>query len=312
MRYEDLPLGTQKILREIASECRTKKREIPKVGDCFFLEAPTFRPMEEPDHALVCAILEERSALVCSKISMECDKASHYDYILRPDRWGGGYSAMVEVWNSVLFKPQGPLLIHARIDSEDLRCLQELFLLQQRGQLPPERFRGIGPVPADPSHPLWDFRAEESQVMERVRRHYHEGWDVKVIAFPSRPKWVAKEALMAASTSELASRIRNELQIQKQDLKILGPPEVPEGFLFLRRDETIPGYQLIWYSEQASDPPEVLATPPLEPPKDTSFLGIQKILGFWPDESLRGELVVSIKMEALSQDILVKLPKKTR
>lgn len=313
MRHEDLPLETQQILTELLVEHRGKEKRVPEPGDCFFLEAPTLRPMEEPDHALVAAICWEQSALVCSKISLEYDRAAAYDYKLRPQNWTGGYSAMVEVWNSVLYKPNTPLLMHARLGANEIRALKELFLLHQRGQLPPVTFKGVGrPMPEDPEHPLWAFQSREAEVMERVRRRYHEGWDVKVVRLPRRPTKREEEALMAASSSDLASRIRRELESQRQDLEILGPPELPDGSLFLRRDEITSGYTLVWYSAQASPPPETIATPPLEPPAETAPGGVQVVLGGWAEKSMPKEIRLTLWAEGLSRDILIKLPKRGR
>ncbi len=311
MRHEDLPLETQEVLRELLVKHRGKEKRVPEPGDCFFLEAPTLRPMEEPDHALVAAICREQSALVCSKMSMECDKATDYDYRLEARNWTGGYPAIVEVWNSVLYKPDHPLLIHARLGSNDLSFLRELFILHQRGQVPPVTLKGVGrPMPEDPKHPLWAFRSREAEVMERVRRRYHEGWDAKVVRLPRRSTRRDEKAAMAADSPDLASSIRRELESQKQDLEILGPPELPDGSLFLRRDESLPGYRLIWYSAQASPPPEIIATPSLKPPAETAPAGVQVVLGGWAEEPLPKEIRLSLWAEGLSRDILIKLPRK--
>lgn len=310
MRHEDLPSQTRDRLREILLAHRGKAKVVPRVGNCFFLEAPSFRPQEEPDHALVAAISEEKGALVCAKVSLEYWEASEHDYMLDPEEWSAGYPAIVEVWNSILFIPKGPMLIHASISPPTLELLKKLFLSHQSSQSPPMDLRGVGrPMPYDPRHPAWKFRAREAEVMERVRRHYHERWEVNVITLPRFRPLIPDELPLAASTEDLATRIKREMEAQRQDKEILS---TSQGALFMRRDETGSRYCLLWYSEQGSPPPQLEADPPLQSMEGSPTGAPQTILGFWPDELLRREILIKVRAEGLSRDLLVRLPPRRR
>lgn len=314
MRHQDLPLEVQKSLREIWQEHKKGKKVIvPQPGDCFFLEAPTLRPEREPDHALTTAISKAGEALVCAKISLEYWEASEHDYMLDAQEWTGGYPAIVEVWNTVLFVPREPLLIHATIPSESLGLIKKLFMWHKDRQSPPYDFRGVGkPMPEDPDHPMWAFRAREAEVMERVRRHYHEGWDVALVRLHARRTPRGEELRMAAATSDLASRIDGELEAQKRDTEILGPPRTLKGRLFIRRDSQLPGYKLIWYSEEAAPPPDVSADPAFEPLEAVPRQKVQSVLGFWKDEILRKEILLDVHTEQASTQVLVRIPRKRK
>ncbi len=313
MRHEDLPSQTRERLHQILLAHKRKQERVPEVGDCFFLEAPTLRPHCEQDHALVAAISRERGALVCAKISLEYWEASEHDYMLDADEWSAPYPALVEVWNSILFLPAGPTLIHAHIHPHPLELVRRLFLWHQGSQSPPKDFQGVGrAMPHDPRHPAWRFRAREAEVMERVRRHYHEGWDVKIVRLPLPRRPARIEPRMAAATQELAWRIERELEAQKDDIEILGPSEMPQGRLFLRRNEALPGYELLWYSPQASTPPAVQATPPLEPGRGGPTQGAQVVLGAWREEGLERQLLLEVRAEGLARDIAVRVPRKRK
>lgn len=314
MRHQDLPLEVQERLREIWQDHKKgKKVMVPRIGDCFFLEAPTLRPELEPDHALVAAVSKAGETLVCAKMSLEYWEASEHDYMLDAGEWTGGYPAMVEVWNTLLFIPREPLLIHATIPSETLDLIKRLFFWHQNGQSPPRDFLGVGkPMPDDPDHPMWAFRAREAEVMERVRRHYHEGWDVKLVRLPARRTARGEELRMAAATSDLASRIERELEAQKRDKEILGPPRMPNGRLFLRRDSQLPGYKLIWYSEEAAPPPDVSADPPFESLEEAPAQKVQRVLGVWKDQILGKEILLDVQAEQASTQVLVRIPRKRK
>lgn len=306
MKYEDLPLETRKCLQEILRQ--KKEEKLPGVGDCFFLKAPTLRPQAEPDHALVATIGQRGDTLICAKMSLEYWEASEYDYMLDPDEWSAGYPAIVEVWNSILFKPSSPVLIHASIPANSLQIIKSLFSLHQRGQSPPKDFRGIGnPLPDDLRHRGWRFRSKEAQVMERVRRHYHEGWDVRVIRLAwKRP---ARELLMAAETGDLAFRLSREIRAQLADKEILGPPDLEGDSLYLRRDDSKPGYTLLWYSPEGKPPPEVSGQPPMTSGEVLKQGAVQAILGSWRDEELKGKIVLEVRKEGLWRELLIQLPR---
>lgn len=312
MRHQDLPLEVRDRLREIwQNHKKGRKVIVPQPGDCFFLEAPTPRPELEPDHALTAAFSKKGDALLCAKISLEYWEASEYDYMMDADEWTAEYPAIVEVWNTIVFIPRHPLLIHATIPPESLELIKKLFLWHQQGQAPPADFKGIGkPMPDDPDHPMWAFRAREAQVMERVRRHYHEGWDVKLVQLPVRRAGRGEEARMAAATDDLASHIEKELEAQKKDKEILGPPRLPDGQLFLRRDSQLPGYKLLWYSQKAAPPPDVTADPPLERYETVPEQGLQIVIGFWKDEALGKEILLDVHTEHSPTQVLVRIPRR--
>ncbi|MEM4720489.1 MAG: hypothetical protein QXT73_00330 [Candidatus Methanomethylicaceae archaeon] len=173
MRHENLPAETRKILSEVLN--RSRERKVPDVGDCFFLDVPTSRPRSKLDHILAAAIGRRGDALICAKISLEYWNASEYDYMLDPDEWSAGYPVIVEVWNSILLKLPTPMLIHASITTDSLEAIRSLFSLHQKGQRPPKDLPGIGkPLPDNPRHQGWKFRAKEARMIERARKKYHE------------------------------------------------------------------------------------------------------------------------------------------
>jgi hypothetical protein len=310
MRHEDLPLETQKRLEQILELHRKKVRRVPRPGDCFFLNAPTTNPEEEPDHALVAGLMEEKGGLVCVKISLEYWLASEHDYMLDPQEWGGGYTALVEVWNAILIKTDVPTLIHATIPADQLQNLIQLFLWHQRGESPPKSFRGVGkPMPENPEHPLWQFRAREAEVMERARRHLHEGWDVAVVSLPTYRHARERETRMAASSRDLSSRLEAELEAQRHDRELVS---TPQGNIFLRWEPRLDRWILLWFSPEAGPPPEVEAAPPLEPPQDVPERGVQVHLGFWPRERLEREALLRVRTKGFYKDILVQFPRKRR
>lgn len=315
MNHEDLAFETQKRLHELFRSQKKKAWRLPTPGDCFFLVAPTLRPEQELDHALVAGISEAGVGLVCAKISLEYWMASEHDYMLDAGEWTGGYPVIVETWNAMLLLPREPALIHARIHPGVLDDIRQLFLWHQTGQSPPPEFRGGGkPMPDDPDHSAWAFRAKEAGVMERARRHYHEGWDVELVrvATPRRGRHLRadrkREIPMVASSEDLASRIEAEIIAQKHDQEIL---ITPTGTIFLRRDRALQGYSLLWYSPEGHPPPEVKAEPSLDPPEAPSG-GVQLSLGSWRQESLGKEALLMVRTEGFSRDILVRLPRKRK
>lgn len=310
MRQKDLPLETQSLLRETLHRHKSKENRLPAPGECFFLQAPTVRPLDELAQALVAALFREGSFLVCVKISFEYHQRSEHDYLLSPESWTGGYTAIAEVWNPIIFLPRS-VVIHATIQHDTLELIKKLFFCHQNRQSPPRDFQGVGkPMPEDPDHPMWAFRGREAEAMERVRRHYHEGWDVKVVSLPVRRTSRAREIRMAASTDDFAARIDRELKAQKQDTEILGPPRLPNGRLFVRRDNELPGYRLIWYSEQGFPPPALSAEPSLELIESAPTQRIQNPLGLWKDEFLGKEILLEVHAENSPTQVLIQIPRK--
>ena len=300
MKGRTIPDSVQSRLRALLEQHRAKPARIPTVGDCFFVDAPTLYPEDESDHVLLAAVQEAPSeVLICLDMSTEYWEASDYDYLLDPAEWTGGYSAIVEAWNPILIDPahMNARRIHGEIRSDILDEIRALFQWHQAGQSPPEDFLAVGrPLPDDESGPRWQFRAREAALMERVRRHLHEGWDVaNVLPFPKKrvsPKAKEREMRAAAAACGLTGAIALEFEAAKKDALLL---EWPQGSLFLRKDAVASGYSLLWYSPEGHAPPEVKAQPPLGEGEAVPVAKTVQIrLGTWSEEDLRQEIILDV------------------
>jgi|GEM_PF-2987047 len=301
---------SQEKFLEISDRLKRLPVRIPRVGDCFFVEAPTLDPLEEQDCVLVVAIKESRGALTAVPISLEYWEASEHDYFLDPSEWEGGYSAIVETWNPLLVLPKAPVRIHATLSSDVLEKVRLLFHYHQRGESPPPDFEGVGKPLTTDDDPRWEFRAREAALVERARRHLHEGWSAKVLVFPKtriQAKMKNHEPMRAAakeasSVRTLTGRILEAFREAMRDEVIF---ETQGGVLFMRY---VPKerLELYWYSEQGQEAPLVEASPPMTPPsEEASSVPFDRILGFWPYKPrlkeirlniLDGERLVSLKV----------------
>ncbi|MEJ5375362.1 MAG: hypothetical protein WHX93_02145 [bacterium] len=298
--------------REIIRRMKEKPTRIPKEGDCFFLNAPTLRPLDEPNRALVVAVeMTDSGLLICLLMSLEYWEASEFDYMLDSTEWTGGYPVIVEAWNPIVIAPDelGCIPIHGELGAEALERIRILFHCHQSGERVSSSVEAVGRALEDEGDPRWDFRAKEAAILERVRRHYHEGWDVAVIELPRRPSPKGRQVPVAAASGDLPTRLQAELKAQELDREVLS---TPRGKILVRRDSSLPGYLFIWYSKEGYPAPEVEADPPLEPPPEGPSGRVQVALGFWRDQLLDKEPILRLRSEAVSRDILVRLPKKRK
>ncbi len=295
--------------REIIRRMKEKPTRIPNPGDCFFLNAPTLRPLDEPNRALLAAISTTDSGfLICLLMSLEYWEASELDYMMDSQEWTGGYPVIVEAWNPIVIAPDelGCIPIHGELGAEALEKIRILFHCHQFGERVSSSVEAVGRALEDEGDPRWDFRAREAATLERVRRHYHEGWDVAVFRLPTR-RTFKKDLPVAAASGDLPTRLQAELKAQELDREVL---TTPRGKILVRRDSSLPGYLFIWYSKEGYPAPEVEADPPLEPPAEGPSGQVQVLLGFWREKLLQEEAILKIRSEAISRDILVRLPRK--
>jgi hypothetical protein len=300
-----IPDEVRSRLKELLDQHKAKPVRVPGVGDCFFVDAPTLHPLDEPDHALLAAIQEDPTGyLLCMNMSLEYWEASEHDYLLDPGEWTGGYSAIVEAWNPILIDPNhvGSRRIHGEIRSGLLEEIRTLFAWHQAGQSPPDDFLAVGdPLPEDEADSRWGFRRREAGLLERARRHLHEGWEAKVIPFPkpSRPGRATRDEVQvpvaALGSLPLAGAmlsILGAIKAAKGDIAIL---EDPTGVIFLRTDRKAGLWTLIWYSPECNPPPEVVAEPPMGAPAKKLRGKAQTALGSWHIANLEKELTLEIQ-----------------
>ena len=177
---EDLLQELNERLAVVKGDRRKKlmKRNKPGPGLTFFAVAPRTREDQEDVAPFVVLEKDADGLWLCCKMSIETLWAGPSDLLLEPDDWSGGYSILVEPWNVILLHEkdmEGKFF--GEISREWVNRALLLYRAYCRGEDTPEEIREYCGSPLEDLDERLKFQEEEALTLERVRLHYHEGWE---------------------------------------------------------------------------------------------------------------------------------------
>jgi len=144
-------------------------------GLVFYLAYKDEKNVQRACQILALKSLRNKSWLCC-KMSIELSYAGPFDIVCNPDEWTGGYSILIEPWNTISIDEDSVVNEPAHVVSRELmdKALTINDAYVNKKEIP-EQISILCGSEMDPNDELddrWDFQESESDIINRVQQKY--------------------------------------------------------------------------------------------------------------------------------------------